>query len=43
MQLVGTLFFNLSTFGATRDALSSPQERRLIWAPDVFGSVCFLR
>lgn len=42
VQLVGTVFFNLSTFAATRDALSTQQERRLIWAPDVFGSVCFL-
>jgi hypothetical protein len=42
VQLVGTVFFNLSTFAATRDAMSTQQERRLVWAPDVFGSVCFL-
>jgi hypothetical protein len=42
VQLVGTLFFNLSTFAATRTDLTLEQERRLIWAPDVWGSICFL-
>ena len=42
VQLVGTLFFNLTTFAATRDVLSLEQQRRLIWAPDVVGSICFL-
>lgn len=42
VQLAGTILFNISTFAATRDALSFDQERRLIWAPDVWGSVCFL-
>ncbi|MCB1259170.1 MAG: YrhK family protein [Acidimicrobiales bacterium] len=42
IQLAGTLFFNLTTYAATRDALSVVQERRWIWAPDVFGSICFL-
>jgi hypothetical protein len=42
VQLAGTLFFNLSTFGALRDNLTTAQENRLIWAPDVFGCVCFL-
>jgi hypothetical protein len=42
VQLVGTVLFNISTFAATRDALSFEQERRLIWAPDFWGSGCFL-
>jgi hypothetical protein len=42
IQFVGTLLFNLSTFDALQDGLSSRQEDRLIWAPDAFGSACFL-
>jgi len=42
VQLVGTVFFNVTTFAATRIDLTLQQERRLIWAPDVFGSICFL-
>jgi len=42
VQLVGTLFFNVSTFEALQDGLSTAQENRLIWAPDVFGCICFL-
>ena len=42
VQFVGTLLFNLSTFDAMLDGLSTQQENRLIWAPDVFGSTAFL-
>ncbi|GIG20450.1 hypothetical protein Cch01nite_11740 [Cellulomonas chitinilytica] len=42
IQLVGTVFFNISTFAATRADLAVSQERHLVWAPDVLGSVCFL-
>lgn len=42
VQLVGTVFFNISTFAATRADLAVSQERHLVWAPDVLGSVCFL-
>ena len=42
VQLVGTVFFNITTFAATRTDLTLDQERHLIWAPDVLGSVCFL-
>ena len=42
VQLAGTLFFNVSTFEALQDGLSTAQENRLIWAPDVFGCGCFL-
>ncbi|MBZ2198924.1 hypothetical protein [Occultella gossypii] len=42
VQLVGTVLFNVSTFAATQDDLGLVQERRLIWGPDLAGSVCFL-
>ena len=41
IQLVGTLCFNVSTFAATRTGFTEGQERRLIWAPDLAGSICF--
>jgi hypothetical protein len=42
IQLIGTVFFNISTLAATLADLSVQQEDRLIWAPDVFGSIAFL-
>ncbi len=42
IQLVGTFMFNISTGAALLANLSVQQEDRLIWAPDVFGSVAFL-
>ncbi len=42
IQFVGTLLFNLSTFEAMQDGLSTHQENHLVWAPDVFGSIAFL-
>ena len=42
IQFVGTLLFNLSTFEAMQDGLSTTQENRLVWSPDVFGSAAFL-
>ncbi|TCC54397.1 hypothetical protein E0H73_38775 [Kribbella pittospori] len=42
VQFVGTLLFNLSTYSALQESLSTQQENRLIWTPDVFGSACFL-
>jgi YrhK-like protein len=41
-QFLGTLLFNLSTFAAMQDGLSTKRENRLVWAPDVFGSAAFL-
>lgn len=41
-QSVGTLLFNVSTFSAMDAALSQQSEHRLVWAPDMLGSVCFL-
>jgi hypothetical protein len=42
IQFVGTLLFNVSTFDAMQESLSTPQEDKLVWAPDVFGSAAFL-
>jgi hypothetical protein len=42
VQFVGTLLFNISTFNAMQTGLTTHQENRLVWAPDVFGSACFL-
>jgi hypothetical protein len=42
VQLVGTLFFNVMTFRALLTGLQNPSYDRLVWAPDVVGSACFL-
>jgi YrhK-like protein len=42
IQLAGTLFFNINTFAGMNDALSTSQKDLRVWAPDVFGSACFL-
>ena len=42
IQFVGTLLFNVNTFDAMQDGLSTQQEDRLIFAPDLLGSTCFL-
>ena len=42
VQLAGTLFFNLSTWRALDAALDNAATNRLIWRPDIAGSVCFL-
>jgi hypothetical protein len=42
VQLFGTLLFNISTFAATVDGLTVPQENHAVWAPDMYGSICFL-
>jgi hypothetical protein len=42
VQLVGTLLFNVSTFDAMLRNLSAQQTNRLVWTPDVLGSICFL-
>ncbi len=42
VQFVGTLLFNISTFAATQSDLDFEEEKKLIWAPDVYGSICFL-
>jgi hypothetical protein len=42
VQLVGTLFFNVTTFAAFLTDLTARQERRVVWTPDALGSICFL-
>jgi hypothetical protein len=42
IQLVGTVFFNVMTLLALHDNWSVSEENRLVWRPDVIGSICFL-
>jgi hypothetical protein len=42
VQFIGTLLFNVDTYDAMHNGLSSHQEDRLIWTPDLIGSACFL-
>ncbi len=42
VQLLGTLFFNATTYAALNTALSTRQENVRVWAPDALGSICFL-
>ena len=42
VQAVGTLLFNLDTFDAMSDSLTTDQQELLVWVPDALGSVCFL-
>lgn len=42
VQLLGTLFFNVSTGDAVRIDLTASAAHQHIWRPDALGSVCFL-
>lgn len=42
IQSFGTLCFNVSTGFALVESLDTQQANRLIWSPDVFGSIAFL-
>lgn len=42
VQLAGTLFFNRSTYDAMAEHLSASEANRLVWTPDLLGSICFL-
>jgi hypothetical protein len=42
IQLVGTIYFNVMTFRALNANWTTSEEDRLVWRPDVFGSICFL-
>lgn len=42
VQLFGTLMFNVTTVTALNTTLDVQQENRLVWAPDMLGSVAFL-
>ncbi|MCE5214316.1 MAG: YrhK family protein [Methanobacterium sp.] len=42
VQLIGTLFFNLSTWGALIHFHFIRTLDKLVWGPDAFGSICFI-
>jgi hypothetical protein len=42
VQLVGTVFFNVTTLAALDASLDATQAHRLVWVPDMAGSICFL-
>jgi hypothetical protein len=42
VQVLGTLFFNISTFRALQPGLDTTEYNRLVWRPDALGSICFL-
>jgi hypothetical protein len=42
VQLLGTLFFNVTTFEALNTAFTVHQQNLRVWSPDFFGSICFL-
>jgi hypothetical protein len=42
VQFAGTIFFNVSTFRALQAGLDAVTYDRLVWAPDLLGSICFL-
>ena len=42
VQLLGTLFFNITTFRGLTVAIEDPSYNHLVWQPDALGSICFL-
>ena len=42
VQLAGMIFFNVNTFRAAFVDVPPDEVNRLIWAPDLFGSIAFL-
>ena len=42
IQLVGTVFFNVSTYHALQTSIEDSAVDRLVWAPEAVGSICFL-
>jgi len=42
VQLVGTVFFNISTFYSINFIMSVKMMDHLVWDPDAYGSICFL-
>jgi hypothetical protein len=42
IQLLGTVFFNISTFAAMKHGLTARQSNARVWGPDALGSICFL-
>ena len=42
VQLVGTVFFNVTTLRGLTVSIDSPSYNHLVWQPDALGSICFL-
>jgi hypothetical protein len=42
VQLIGTIFFNVSTFYSINFSMSAQTMDHLVWGPDAYGSICFL-
>lgn len=42
VQLIGTMLFNASTIDAMVETFTVEETDRLVWGPDVFGSIAFL-
>jgi len=42
IQFVGTLLFNRNTYHAMQAGLDASSYDRLVWTPDLLGSICFL-
>jgi hypothetical protein len=42
IQFAGTLFFNVSTYEGMKRGFDTKETNLRVWAPDVFGSICFL-
>ena len=42
IQLLGTVFFNVTTLTALDAALSPKRADLVVWTPDALGSICFL-
>lgn len=42
VQLLGTLFFNVTTFRALTTTAEGATYDHVVWRPDAFGSICFL-
>jgi hypothetical protein len=42
IQFAGTIFFNVSTYEAMKKGFDTHETNLRVWAPDVFGSICFL-
>jgi hypothetical protein len=42
IQFVGTIYFNINTYRALREAIDTDDVHRVIWRPELLGSICFL-
>lgn len=42
VQLIGTVFFNFSTYFSINYNMTVQQINQYIWTPDAYGSICFL-